>query len=344
MTSSKSAAKPVAKPTGAGITGLVGDIGGTNARFALAHAGPDGIRVHSVKVLQAAEYPTAVGALKAYLCEIPAKDRPSLAVIAAAGPITRGAVEFTNNTKWRFSEAGLVKSTELKRVRLINDFTAQALALEHLKPKGLHLIGPKGGATPADGAMVVMGPGTGFGAGALIVDGEHRSTITGEGGHTNFAPGDVVELEILRRLAQRFDPVSIEHVLSGPGLRNLYQTLGEIGGEPTPLTDPAEITKAALDGCPLSRLALERFCAILGSVAGDFALAFGAKKGVYISGGIAPAILKVLDTSDFRARFEHKDRMSDYLKPIPTRVVLEPHSALIGAASLLKGMAGGAAG
>jgi len=321
------------------VTGLVGDIGGTNARFALAHVGAGGIRVHSVRVLQAAEYPTGVEALAAYLADLPAKDRPDLAVIAAAGPIERGAVEFTNNSKWRFSEAGLVKTAGFKRARLINDFTAQALALEHLNRKGVHRIGPKGRAA-SDGAMVVMGPGTGFGAGALIIDGEHRSTVTGEGGHTTFAPGEVVELEIVRRLAQRFDPVSIEHVLSGPGLRNLYQTLGEIGGEPAPLTDPAAITKSALAGDPLCRLALDRFCAILGSVAGDFALAFGARRGVYISGGIAPGILDVLEASDFRRRFEHKDRMSDYLKPIPTRVVIEPHAALIGAASLLRGLAG----
>jgi glucokinase len=320
------------------ITGLVGDVGGTNARFAVAQVAASGIRVHSVKVLHAADYPTAAEALSAYLAGLPAKDRPSLAVIAAAGPINRGAVEFTNNPRWRFSEAGVVKSAGFRRVRLINDFTAQALALEHLKPASVHLIGPRGKAA-TDGSMLVMGPGTGFGAGALIIDGDHRSTVTGEGGHTNFAPGDVVELEIVRRLAKRFDPVSIEHLLSGPGLRNLYQTLGEIGGEPAPLADPAEITKSALAGDPLSRLALDRFCAILGSVAGDFALAFGARRGVYISGGIAPGILDVLEASDFRRRFEHKDRMSDYLKPIPTRVVIEPHAALIGAASLLKGLA-----
>jgi glucokinase len=319
-------------------TGLVGDIGGTHARFAIAHVGPGGIRIRDVKVLEAAQYPTGMDALAAYLGDIPSKDRPRLAVIAAAGPIHRGAVAFTNNVGWRFSEAGLVKAAALKRARLINDFTAQALALEHLKPKALHRIGPKG-AAKGDGVMVVVGPGTGFGASALVIDGDRRSTVSGEGGHATFAPGNVVELEIVRRLAKRFDPVSNEHLLSGPGLRNLYQTLAEIIREPASLSDPAEITKAALDGDPLSRLTLDRFCAILGSVAGDFALAFGARKGVYISGGIAPEILSVLDASDFRRRFEHKDRMRDYLKPIATQVVLEPHAALIGAAALLPGLA-----
>jgi len=123
--------------------------------------------------------------------------------------------------------------------------------------------------------------------------------------------------------------------LSGPGLLNLYQALGEIQGMPAALTKPAEVTKAALAGDKLALMALERFCAILGSVAGDFALCFGATRGVYISGGIAPDIFDVLAASDFRKRFEMKGRMSDYLKPIPTHVVVEPHAALIGSASVL---------
>ena len=133
--------------------------------------------------------------------------------------------------------------------------------------------------------------------------------------------------------------VSVERVLSGPGLLNLYQTLGEIEGLPTPLRQPAEVTKAALAKDGLALMALERFCAILGSVAGDFALCFGAARGVYIAGGIAPDIFDVLAASDFRRRFEIKGRMSDYLNPIPTHVVVEPHAALIGSASVLKALA-----
>jgi len=122
-------------------------------------------------------------------------------------------------------------------------------------------------------------------------------------------------------------------------LLNLYQALGEIEGQPATLAKPAEVTKAALAGDGLALIALNRFCAILGSVAGDFALCFGATRGVYISGGIAPDIFDVLAASDFRKRFESKGRMSDYLKPIPTHVVVEPHAALIGSASVLTELA-----
>ena len=124
-------------------------------------------------------------------------------------------------------------------------------------------------------------------------------------------------------------------MLSGPGLLNLYKTLGDIAGAPAPIDAPDQVTRAGLAGDALAREALARFCAILGSVAGNFALAMGARGGVYVSGGIAPDILDVLKASDFRRRFEAKDRMGDYLSAIPTRVVVQPHAALIGAAALL---------
>ena len=164
--------------------------------------------------------------------------------------------------------------------------------------------------------------------------------MTGEGGHSNFAPGDELEADILQRLSAQFDHVSIERILSGPGLLNIYHAMGEIQHRPAPLTDPAAVTQAALAGDPFARSVLDRFCAILGSVAGDLALSFGARKGVYISGGIAPGILAVSRPPATSASASRsKDRMSsDFLKPIPTRVVLEPHAALIGAASLLKGL------
>jgi glucokinase len=184
-----------------------------------------------------------------------------------------------------------------------------------------------------------MGPGTGFGAAALVNDGRSRAVLTGEAGHAAFAPEDEVEIEILRRLTARFGPVSVERVVSGPGLFNLYRALAEMEGEPAALTAPDQVTEAGLAGEGLARTALSRFCAILGSVAGNLALAMGAQAGVYISGGIAPDIIDFLSASDFRRRFETKDRMGDYLRAIPTRVVMQPHAALIGSAALLGGLA-----
>ncbi|HZC17283.1 MAG TPA: glucokinase, partial [Caulobacteraceae bacterium] len=248
--------------------------------------------------------------------------------------VIRGAVSFTNNDGWGFSEKRLAKACGFNEVRLINDFAAQALSIDRLSPGDTRLIGPRvrgrAGATAA-----IMGPGTGFGAAALVRDGRRHAVMTGESGHWAFAPEDEVEIEILRRLMVRFGQVSVERVLSGPGLLNLYQAMGAMTGEPAGLAAPADVTREALAGEGLAREALGRFCAILGSIAGNLALATGAEGGVYISGGIAPDIFDFLKTSDFRRRFETKDRMSDYLATIPTRVVTQPHTALIGAAALL---------
>ena len=315
--------------------GLVGDVGGTNARFALAHVEAGGVRVEDPVGFKAADYPTGDAALRAYLDQLPAGlERPRFAVVAAAGPITDGAVTFTNNTAWTFSEAGLARAGGFDGVRLINDFTAQALAIEHLRAADLHRIGPAG-APPKRGTTAILGPGTGFGVAARIDDGAHRATLTSEGGHMGLSADDALEIEVIRRLAALHGRVSVERVLSGPGLLQLYHVLAAIRGEAAPIATPDRVTEAALAGEPLAALALERFCGFLGAVAGNFALAYGARKGVYISGGIAPDILDFLAASDFRARFESKGRMSDYVKAIPTLVVIQPHAALVGAASLL---------
>ena len=333
-------AAPQNDRTEAPLLGLVGDVGGTNARFALARRRDGRLAVDNPVTYRAADYPSGDAAVAAYLTDLKLEAPPAFAVVAAAGPIEDGAVVFTNNTAWRFSESGLVKTGGFSRARLINDFTAQALAIEHLQDADLrHVGGPA--QRPPKGTAAILGPGTGFGVAARVDDGRHVAILTGEGGHTGFAPEDETEVEILRRLMARYGRVSIERVMSGPGLLNLYQTLAELGGERAVCTEPDQITRQALTGEPLCRLALERFCAILGSVCGDFALAYGAKAGVYVSGGIAPGIIAVLAASEFRSRFEAKGRMSDYLKPIPTFVVTQPHTALIGAASLLVGLARG---
>ncbi len=320
-----------------GLLGLVGDVGGTNARFALARRSGDRLLIDAPASFRAADYPSGEAALKAYLARLDSTTRPAFAVVAAAGPIDGGEVVFTNNTAWRFSETGLAATGGFDRVALINDFTAQALSIDHLRAADLrHLGGPR---TRPTGSAAIIGPGTGFGAGARVDDGRGRAILTGEGGHSGFSPGDEVELEVVRRLMTQFGRVSVERLLSGPGLLNLYRTLAAMRGEPARLDGPDAVTESALAGDPFCRLVLERFCAILGSVAGDFALVCGARAGVYISGGIAPNIIDMLAASDFRRRFEAKGRMSDYLKSIPTYGVLQPHAALVGAASLLDGLA-----
>jgi glucokinase len=319
------------------VSGLVGDVGGTNARFALAHVTNGAIRLEEPVSLRAADYATGEAAVRAFLERLAPGDRPRLAVIAAAGPINDGAVSFTNNTAWRFSERELASVCDFAAVRLINDFTAQALAIDHLGAGDVRRIGPEG-RPQARATAVILGPGTGFGAAAQVDDGAGRAILTGEGGHIGFAPGDEVEIEIVRYLTIKFGRVSVERLLSGPGLADLHQALAEMSGQTARPIAPDEVTRRALAGDPACAAALGRFCAILGSVAGDFALALGARRGVYIAGGIAPAILGFIESSDFRRRFEAKGRMSDYLKAIPTLVVTATHAALTGAANQLAGL------
>jgi glucokinase len=313
------------------VRGMVGDVGGTNARFALAEVDGGTIRLEEPVTLKAADYKTGEDAVCAFLDKVDGK-RPKFAVIAAAGPVKAGAVAFTNNKAWKYSEGALTKSCGFKGVRLINDFTAQALAIDHLRSKDRRRIGPDRRGE-RDATAVILGPGTGFGAAALAADGTGRAVVTGEGGHVSFAPCDDEEIEIVRRLSAKFGRVSVERVLSGPGLLNLYQALADIAGQTAVYDKPDAVTKAGLAGEALPKAALSRFCAILGAVAGDFALAFGARRGVYVSGGIAPDVLPFLEASAFRERFEAKGRMSEFLQSIPTFVVTDPHIALRGAAS-----------
>ena len=162
-----------------------------------------------------------------------------------------------------------------------------------------------------------------------------------EGGHACFPPGDPVEDEILRILRRRYDRVSIERLICGPGLLNMHRALAEIDGRETHIDDPAEITETALaDPNTPCGATLARFCAILGAVAGDIALTTGARGGVYIAGGIVPRILPFIKASPFRQRFERKGRFKDYMAAIPTKVIMHKHAALLGAARVAFAEAG----
>jgi glucokinase len=308
---------------------LVGDVGGTNARFALAHMVEGRPVLERHKSFPASEHPTFLGGVKAFIdgCDI----KPTGGVLAVAGPVTDGAIDLTNSP-WRVSEAEL-ETLGLKPVRLINDFEALAWGAPVVPADQLaSLGGPEAGDPTA--AIAVLGPGTGFGVSALARDIHGREiAMPTEGGHACFAPGDPIEDEILRILRRRYDRVSIERLICGPGLLNMHRALAEIDGRESHIDDPAQITAEALEN-PNSYCGatLARFCAILGAVAGDIALTTGARGGVYIAGGIAPRILPFLKASPFRERFERKGRFQDYMAAIPTHVILHKHAALLGAA------------
>ncbi|HEY1071933.1 glucokinase [Brevundimonas sp.] len=316
---------------------LVGDVGGTNARFALAQRVDGRIVLDHHESFPAHEHPTFLDGVKAFLdgCSV----KPTGGVLAVAGPVTDGTIDLTNSS-WRVSEAEL-QTLGLKPVRLINDFEALAWGAPIVPEDQLAVLGgPIEGRN--DAAIAVLGPGTGFGVSALARDSHGREiALPSEGGHACFAPGDAVEDEILRILRRRYDRVSIERLICGPGLLNMHRALAEIDGRETHVNDPAEITREALEdmNSPCGAT-LARFCAILGAVAGDVALTLGARGGVYIAGGIAPRILPFLKASPFRERFERKGRFQEYMQAIPTKVILHKQAALLGAARVAFNEAG----
>ncbi len=316
---------------------LVGDVGGTNARFAIARMVDGQPVLEHHESFKGADHPTFLKGVAAFIdgCAV----KPTGGVIAVAGPVTDGEIDLTNSP-WRVSEPQL-QTLGLNPVRLINDFEALAWGAPAVPADMLaSLGGPEEGDPHA--AIAVLGPGTGFGVSALARDIHgHAVAMPSEGGHACFAPGDAVEDEILRILRRRYERVSIERLICGPGLLNMHRALAEIDGRESHIDDPSQITTEALEN-PNSHCGatLARFCAILGAVAGDIALTTGARGGVYIAGGIAPRILPFLKASPFRERFERKGRFQDYMAAIPTHVILHQHAALLGAARVAFAQAG----
>jgi glucokinase len=313
--------------------GLVGDVGGTTARFALVDTQG---HVRHTRSFTARDYGSLGDVIADYLHHTAGRRRPPRAVIAVAGPVFDGETVLTN-LDWQVTEGDLLAQFEFEAIKLINDFAAQALACPLLEPDDLRVLGPA--LRPAsDCPMVVLGAGTGFGAAGLARGERGDLAVATEGGHASFAPCDDLEAEIWGRLTARHGRVSIERLLSGPGLFELYRTLAEMEGADAKLADIKALIEAVQAGERLAGLAADRFCAILGSVAGDLALTFGARGGVFVSGGLAPRIADRLAASDFRARFEAKGRLSPYVAQIPTSLILHPYPAIVGAARELAQM------
>ncbi len=297
---------------------LLADIGGTNVRFALL----EGDGLGPVERRKVADYPSLEDAAVAFL----GARRAERAVLAAAGPVEGGRCLLTNHD-WAVDEKAFAAALGLEGTLVVNDFEAQARSLPALREDHLHRIGHGTGDRGAP--MVVLGPGTGLGVGALLRVGAGFVAVASEGGHATLAAGDEREEAVLRYLRRRFGHVSAERVLCGAGLENLYDALSVLEGHGPALRADAEITAAGPED-PVAQAAVGMFCDWLGSVAGDLALTFGAKGGVFIAGGIVPRILPALDGSGFRRRFEAKGRFRSYLAPIPTAVVLHPDAAMLG--------------
>jgi glucokinase len=309
---------------------LVGDIGGTNARFGLVS--PAGELLHSA-VLADADYPGLGDAIEAYLAGRGGLPRPRQGAVAVASAITGDEVRMTNHP-WAFSISDLRTRLGFERLDVINDFTALALALPHLGPGDKTSVG---GGSPQPGFPIgVLGPGSGLGVSGLVPAGAHWVPLSGEGGHATMAAATLRESTVLDEMRRHFDHVSAERVLSGPGIVNLYNALAAVDGVPAAQYTAAQITDAeTAESDPRCREATEMFCAMLGTMAGNLALTLGAKAGVYIGGGIVPRLGERFAASPFRSRFEARGRLSEYLASIPTCVVTHKLPAFLGCTAKL---------
>ena len=311
---------------------LVADIGGTNARFALLGAGEV---PHSIQVLACSDYADLASAVRAYLASVDPGVAIARAAIAVASPVTGDEIAMTNH-HWSFKISELKQILGLDRLDVVNDFTAIALAIPELAKTDVTQIG---GDRPEPGwPIAVLGPGTGLGVSGLIPAGARWIPLTTEGGHATLSTADERERAVVAALAREFDHVSVERAVSGPGLVNLYRAIAAIAGAPVTDATPASITNRALDRADAHCIeALDMFCGMLGSAAGNLVLSLGARGGVYIGGGIVTRLGAAFAASPFRRRFEEKGRFRDYLHPIPAYVITRAEPALLGLKALLDG-------
>jgi glucokinase len=309
---------------------LIGDIGGTNARFALARIDEPGF--HSELTLACADYETAEQGIEDYLGRS-GSGRPYLICLAAAGPVVDERVRFSNN-HWVIDGTVLRDKFGIPGVRLLNDFESIAYSIPLLAGNDIASIGllPAKTAGQPESTFAVLGPGTGLGAGGLLVRANGIYPVVGEGSHAGFAPETRTQMKVLEQLRKRFDRVSSERLLSGPGLENIYWALCSLRGEPAATISAAEIFSRVLaneDAIAVEATGL--FFEVLGQVAGNLALVLGAYDGVYLAGGIVKRYPDLLNSSGFRSGFENKGRHRSLMEKTPTLLIQHPQPGLLGA-------------
>ncbi len=314
-----------------GFPRLLGDIGGTNARWAWQAAPGEALQHHSSYPCADSDSVQAVIGQFLHDRQLP---RPARVAFGIATAVTGDVIQMTNH-HWTFSVLGLQSALGVERCLVLNDFVAIAAALPLLQASDSRRVG--GGEAVSGAPMAVLGPGTGLGVAGLVTDPAGTAIgIAGEGGHVTLAASTAREAAVLAQLRDRFGHASAERAVSGPGLLNLYEALCAVDGLPPLALQPNDITQRALASSdPVCVEALNLFGGFLGSVAGNLALTLGARGGIYIGGGIVPRLGSAFDTLPFRQRFEDKGRFRGYLERIPTAVITMPSPALYGAASAL---------
>lgn len=317
---------------------LLGDIGGTNARFAW-QASQDAAIEHA-KVLATSDHAGLVEAIEDYLSQT-GLSRPAAIALGMAVPVVSDHISLTNN-HWQFSVSHTRALLGVHTLLVLNDFTALALALPALGDHEKHRIGPA--VSPQAATIGLIGPGTGLGVSGLVPvpNSTHWAPIMGEGGHVSLSAANAEEFAVIQYLQNRYGHASAERALSGQGLVDLLHGLATVHGQPRPLVDhPAEVIRLSQqENEAWACAAVDLFCDWLGSVAGDLALTLGARGGVYVGGGILPRIKNQFERSAFRQRFEAKGRFQPYLQNIPTWLIDAPSSpALLGASRALSEVA-----
>lgn len=312
--------------SGERTTRLVADIGGTNTRIALFDPEKNELRALSTYVNR--EFGQLEDVIARWLDGL-AEPAPTQCCIAVAAPPSGDRVRMSN-MHWTFSCRELAARFGFTRMRRINDFEAVAYALPHLADGDRSLLYP--GHLDHSGRLAAVGAGTGLGGAVLGWSGTTPVCYPSEPGYMGLAPGNALELEIFRLLLPRHGSVYAELLVSGPGLSRLHQALAEIRGEPTEALGPGDISREALAGGDnLCVQALTTFCALLGSICGDFLLANGAYGGLFLAGGIIPRVMDFLTQSTFRQRLVDKGAMSDQLARVPVSVITADQPGLIGA-------------
>ncbi|WKN22421.1 glucokinase [Azotobacter vinelandii] len=310
---------------------MVGDIGGTNARFALWRDE----RIESVRTLPAADFATPELAIEHYLSSLglSSGDLSSLC-LGCAGPVSGEDFRFTNN-HWTLNRSAFRRALGLDNLLLINDFTAMALGMTRLREDGRIQICP--GASEPGNPSLVIGPGTGLGVSTLVPDGDDRwRVLPGEGGHVDLPVGSLREAALWQQLFADLGHVRAEDVLSGSGLVRLYRAVCTLDGHAPHLGTPAEISTAALAGDPVAVEVLSLFCIWLGRVAGNGVLTTGARGGVYIVGGVIPRFAAFFQSSGFASSLCSKGCMSHYLNGVPVWLVTAEYPGLEGAGVALQ--------
>ena len=308
---------------------LVGDIGGTNARFAIARtAGNESIVLSDFEKFTASQFDRFDETMNQFVEKI--GHRPSLAVLAVAGPINDGEVKFTNRN-WHLRTSEIREKCRINEVCLMNDFTAMSYSVTRVSDDSF--IKLKDGVIEEGAPILVAGPGTGFGSCLLVGEGDKRQAIACEGGHSQFAPRTPLQHSINQVLQRSNANVSVERICGGGNLDELVAAMADVHGIAVPTLSPQEIIEKGLEGDPFCRDLCQLRAEVIIATIGNMALIGGARGGVVLSGGVARHLANFLSEPETIDGFASIWPEGDYLQHIPVKLLVNPLAPLVGAAA-----------